>query len=87
MLWVVVGDLPPAYLVCDDAPTWQEALQSYCSEMTRWVEAVRAGTSLEDVIPVGSEPTLEHAAMLASRVEFIRGKIVTQEVSEGLRDP
>jgi hypothetical protein len=85
-LWVVVGDLPAAYLVCDDAPTWHEALQTYCSEMTRWVEAVRAGTSLEDVIPVRTEPTLEHAAMLASRLEFVRTKILTQEVSSGLRD-
>ena len=25
-LWVVVGDLPPAYLVCDNAETWQQAL-------------------------------------------------------------
>lgn len=25
-LWVVAGDLPSAYLVTDDAETWQEAL-------------------------------------------------------------
>jgi hypothetical protein len=54
--------------------------------MTRWVEAVRAGTSLEDVIPVRAEPTLEHAAMLASRLQFIRDEILVADVNKGLRD-
>ena len=36
-LWVVVGDLPPAYLVTDDAPTPAVALEVYCSLMADWV--------------------------------------------------
>jgi hypothetical protein len=56
-LWVVVGDIPPAYLVCDDAPTWREALESYIYEMDGWVAAVRSGDTLEDVIPVKAAPT------------------------------
>jgi hypothetical protein len=44
-LWVVVGDLPPAYLVTDDAPDSAGALEAYDSEMSAWVHAVRALTS------------------------------------------
>ena len=75
-LWVVVGDVPPAYLVLDDAPTWREALRSYIDEMSRWVSAVKQDDSLDDVIPVSAEPTLEHAEMLESRLAFIEEKIL-----------
>jgi len=75
-LWVVVGDLPSAYLALDDAPTWREALQGYVYEMGQWVSAVKQGDSLDDVIPVAVEPTIEHAEMLASRLAFIEEKIL-----------
>ena len=67
----MVGDLPAAYLVCDDAPTWREALRSYADEMGKWVAAVRARTSLMDVIQVGVEPTLENADKVESRLRVI----------------
>ena len=79
MLWVIVGDVPSAYLVCDSAPTWREALESYIFEMEKWVAAVRGGDSLGNVIPVGAEPTLEHAEMLATRLQFIRDEILAVE--------
>src|SRR5437763_5201194 len=37
-LWVVVGDLPPAYLVTDDNPTPRAALEAYVEEMNAWTE-------------------------------------------------
>jgi hypothetical protein len=70
-LWLIVGDLPPAYIVCDNASTWQEALDAYAVEMMKWVEAVREGRGIEDVIPVNVSPTAEHADMLATRCELI----------------
>ena len=79
MLWVVVGDLPPAYLVCDGNPTWLEALEGYVFEMERWVAAVRNGGSFEDVIPVRAARTLEHADKLAGRLRFIRDEILACE--------
>lgn len=79
-LWVIVGDLPSAYLVCDQAPNWRTALEGYVFEMRRWVKAVRAGESLDDIIPVGAEPTPEHADMLAGRFDFIERHIVGDEV-------
>jgi hypothetical protein len=70
-LWVIVGDLPSAFLVCDHAPDWIGALTCYHYEMQRWVEAVRSGGSLDGIIPVDVSPTGEHADMLASRLDFI----------------
>jgi hypothetical protein len=75
-LWVIVGDLPPAYLVCDNAQTWQEALDAYGCEMMRWVDAVRAGRSIEDLIPVNASPTLAYADMLQKRMEFLKEHLV-----------
>jgi hypothetical protein len=76
MHWVIVGDLPPAYLVCDKAPDWREALRCYVFEMRRWVEAARAGSSLHGIIPVRANPTREHADMLASRLDCIQDYMI-----------
>lgn len=75
-IWVVVGDIPPAYLALDESPTWREALRGYVSEMWRWVHAVRHGLPLDDVIPVAAEPSLEHAEMLSGRLAFIETEII-----------
>src|SRR5262245_17713277 len=56
-LWVIVGDLPPAYLVCDNAKDCLEALDAYGVEMMKWVKAVREGQSTSEVIPVNAPPT------------------------------
>jgi hypothetical protein len=70
-LWVVVGDLPPAYLVTDDAPTPTEALRCYVQEMRQWVNAVRENEPLDDVIPVNVVPTPENADKLDMRLSFL----------------
>jgi hypothetical protein len=76
VVWVVVGDVPPAYIVLDDAPNWQSALARYAEEMRRWVEAVRHGQELDDVIPVNAPPTAEYADLLARRIDFIEREFV-----------
>ena len=75
-LWVITGDLPPAYLVTDYAESWQKALDRYVYEMNRWVKAVREGENLDDIIPVNVEPTIEHAEMLEGRLNFIQEKFI-----------
>jgi hypothetical protein len=81
-LWVVVGDIPPAYLVCDDAENWQQALEVYTYEMSRWVRAVRAKRSVKHMIPVNVPPTQEHAKMLADRLRFIRKRFLSVSSNE-----
>lgn len=75
-LWVVVGDLPSAYIAQPPEASWQDVLAGYIDEMRRWVAAVRAGDPLDDVIPVGVEPTEEHAQMLESRLDFLERELV-----------
>ena len=76
VLWVVVGDLPPAYLVVDDAPEPSRALELYIREMRKWVEAVKAGISVAPLIPVSSSPTSENASDLESRLNFLEVEIL-----------
>jgi hypothetical protein len=75
-LWVVAGDLPPAYFASDDDPTWEAALDSYIWQMQRWVDAVRAGQPVEDLIPVDVAPTPDHAELLASRLDLLRRRVL-----------
>jgi hypothetical protein len=75
-VWVVVGDVPPACLAYEAGETWQDALRGYIGEMQAWADAVRAGESLEDLIPVDAAPTALHADMLASRLAFIREQLL-----------
>ncbi len=77
-LWVVVGDVPSAYFVTDDAPDPLSALHVYCELMDDWVKAVRGGTVGEDVFPVEAPEDEEHAAMLEQGLAFIRGKLLPQ---------
>jgi hypothetical protein len=81
-LWVVVGDLPPAYLVLDDAPNWREALRCYVAEMERWVEAAKIGAPTDELIPVNVEPSPESVALLESRLRFVEREMVESEVDD-----
>ena len=76
MVWVVVGDLPPAYLAHEPGDSWQDALRGYVEELGAWVAAVRGGAPVDDLIPVNVPPTPEYADMLASRLEFIRTRLL-----------
>lgn len=75
-LWVVVGDLPPAYFVVDAAPNARGALSVYCELMEDWANRVIAEDDLGEAFPVEAEPTEEHAQMLKSRLRFIRDKVI-----------
>jgi hypothetical protein len=74
-LWVIVGDLPPAYIVVTDNPTPRAALTAYAEEMGRWVDAVLAGKSVNQLIPVNGAPTKDNAEALRSRLDFLTSKI------------
>ena len=75
-LWVIVGDLPSAYLVTDEINTPYAALQSYCALMDDWIRAVRDSKPLDEVFPVEVTPTLESAEKLASRIRFLRENVI-----------
>jgi len=75
-LWVLTGDIPPAYLVTDNIPNPPCAIAAYIGEMKLWVDAVRKNKSTEDLIPVNVPPTLEYADMLDKRLEFLEKKVL-----------
>ena len=79
MLWGIVGDLPPAYLVVDDSPTPLEALRTYVEMMEDWIAAVRAGRSTEDCIPVNNVPTREAADALETRLNFLKREFLSKQ--------
>jgi hypothetical protein len=76
VLWIIIGDVPPAYLVVDEAPNPAMALKQYIELMSDWVKAVEEGRSVEDLIPVNVAPTQEYAAMLKSRLAFLRDRVL-----------
>ena len=78
-LWVVVGDLPPAYLVTDNSPNAKSALKAYVAEMEEWIQAVRSGKSTVSKIPLNVPPTVENAARLDKRLGFLRAHILKRE--------
>jgi hypothetical protein len=75
-LWIVVGDLPPAYFVTEGAPDPLEALDTYCFLMEDWADAVLKKRNLSQFYPVQAEPTADNARMLKGRMEFIREKLI-----------
>jgi hypothetical protein len=77
VLWIIVGDVPPAYLVVDEASNPAMALKQYIELMSDWVRAVEEGRSIEDLIPVNAAPTQEYAAMLKSRLAFLRDRVLS----------
>ena len=71
-LWVVIGDIPSAYLVTEGNPTPDVAVDAYIYEMARWVDAAKEGRSVEDLIPVNVLPTQENAEALEGRLGALR---------------
>lgn len=75
-LWVVVGDVPPGYLVTDHAPNPAWALHGYLELLKEWTEAVRTGVSVEGLYPVNVPPTMEWVEELESRIHFLKEEIL-----------
>lgn len=78
-LWVIVGDLPPAYIVTDDAPTAIEAVEAYILEMRDWAEAAKAGNPVDDLIPVNVPATPAYGEELEHRLIFIEENLLGRD--------
>lgn len=76
VLWVIVGDVPPAYLVVDEAANPAMALKKYIELMSEWVAAAEEGRTVEELIPVNVPPTKEYAARLKTRLAFLRDRVL-----------
>ena len=74
-IWVIVGDLPSAYLD-KSITTGHDALKVYCELMQEWVDNVKNGKSLNECYPVPVDPTFENADLLSKRISFIRRELL-----------
>lgn len=77
-VWVVVGDIPPAYLTCEACPNPATALDGYIGAMSEWVDAASKGGSVADLIPVNVPATPENAESLRKRLDFLDRMILSE---------
>ena len=73
--WIVVGDIPPAYLPLEDCGSGREAFDTYIDGMKKWVEFAREGREAapEDCVPPVNVPaTREWAESLDGRLRSLR---------------
>lgn len=77
-VWVIVGDLPPAYLTTDECPNPATALDGYIGAMLEWVDAAQEGKSVAELIPVNVPATSENAEMLKTRLKFLDERILSR---------
>jgi hypothetical protein len=75
-LWVIVGDLPPAYIASDDCRDPAAALDGYIGEMDEWVDAVENERPVDELIPVNVPATKENAIGLKKRLDFLHQHIL-----------
>jgi hypothetical protein len=75
-VWIICGDLPPAYIRADILRTPAKAFEGYIREMRRWVTAVTSGHPVKDLIPVNAQPTMKNADLLRRRLDFLEQRIL-----------
>ncbi|TPM34484.1 hypothetical protein [Mesorhizobium sp. B2-3-5] len=75
-IWVIVGDVPSAFIPGDESKTPYQALDEYIGAMEEWVEAARQGKSVAKLIPVNVDANPANAEMLAGRLKFLDEKIL-----------
>ena len=76
-VWVIVGDVPPAYITCDVAPNPAAALDAYIGAMEKWVNAAKNERPVDGLIPVNVPPTKTYAEQLEGRMKFLDGQILS----------
>ena len=77
-LWIIVGDIPPAYIDIVSAPTAYDALECYIDLMQEWVENVMNGETVEDCYPLNVPPQKEYAQMLDTRIRMLKEDFLPQ---------
>jgi len=74
-IWIIVGDIPSAYLPLEDATSSAEVFKTYLRGMSKWVELARegrSGTADDGVPPFNVPATPEWAEKLEQRLHSLR---------------
>lgn len=76
-IWVIVGDLPPAYMEAELCSNGCEAMELYIDGAQEWVDRVLEGRTIDDtVMPVNVPPEKKWAEELQGRLRFLREHIL-----------
>jgi hypothetical protein len=73
-IWIMVGDIPPAYLPISDCDSPAEAFHTYLRGMRKWVEYAKkeqTGSEDEEVPPVNLPATPEWADHLGMKLDVL----------------
>lgn len=71
-VWIIVGDLPPAYIDILSAPSPRSALDLYIRLMEEWASKVNNGEDTSDCYPINVPATKEYADMLTTRMNLLK---------------
>ena len=71
-VWVIVGDLPAAYIDVLNAHSAHRALELYIQLMEEWASKVNNAEDLSDCYPLNVPATQEYANMLTSRMNLLK---------------
>jgi hypothetical protein len=77
-VWIIVGDMPPAYIDIQHASSPSQALERYVVLMDDWIEHVKTGKSVVKCYPVHVEPVEKFADMLLQRTEKIKNYFIPE---------
>lgn len=78
-IWVLTGDLPPAYIDIESASYPLEVLSAYIEIMQDWVDTIKEEGNVEECYPVEVEVNLNHADMLDYRLKLLREYLVNED--------
>ena len=83
--WVVVGDIPSAYLPLEDCPSSKAVFHTYLEGMGRWVALAREGREAgpaDGIPPVNVPATFEWAEDLDGRLRLLK-KLLQPHFEDG----
>jgi len=75
-VWVVVGDIPSAYLEFEAAPTPHAAFLRYIEGVEEWLTATPEERASGDLIPIEVPPGDEFLDMLRGRMDTLRSLVL-----------
>ncbi len=75
-LWVLVGDLPWAYIDIESTTLPSQVLERYVEGAIRWVEYAKSGNPDDPQAPLDLPRTMENAEKLETSVAFLKQHMI-----------
>lgn len=76
LVWIVVGDIPPAYLDTYNVESTKEVIENYIELVEDWIENAESGNSFEDCFPFKSDTPEESITMLKTRIQLLKNSFL-----------